>query len=808
MAVLLLFLMATLWWRLRGPAWSVVVGLGLATGFLVGGLYWTGLDRQSIQLSRVAPGPFTGTVLEDAIVREDDTRVTVALDAPAKNARVSVDWPSATPPPLAGDRVALRGMPVNSVGARLAEMHRRTGIVGSIKAWSARVTGPSGGVHAVVRPLRGGIRQTISDIPGDGGALLQGVLIGDRSRIRGTALESDFRTTGLSHLLAVSGTHLAIVSLVVAGALRRTGLSRGARIIAALGLAAAYIVLAGVPTSAVRAFIMACAAAFAGANGRRADTLGALACAIVTVWALMPAEVFDIGFALSVASVAGLIVFGALASEWSEAAVPHRARPLGRALATPVVAQLATTPVAIPVFNVVSLVAPAANAIVLPVASLGLGIGIAGACAFLVAPSLGGLMFRIAAAPLSLVCRVAECMSALPFAAIAVDADAPALSAGAAAVMLLLWGWWPRPRRTGVVRLLAVGALVLLAIWVWDPRPGARREIVFLDVGQGDAVLVRDGAHAVLVDTGPDPASMRRALARARVRTLDAVLLTHAHDDHTGGLLGLEGVVRVGAVLVPGETSADYENARLECVRVSGTGPRSIEPGTELRCGGWAIEVLWPARGSSATHDTNDTSLILIVRADDFAAALIGDAEASPQAALRKAGHLADVDVLKVPHHGSAGALDSEALAVWSPELSVISVGTPNRYGHPASTTVRELEESGSRVLRTDQRGDIVVSVRSGAFRVSFPGRGTAAGPRGHGIRRPAYERMAVAAHAVTTVHPTTGSRRDVLRTAGPQECLSDIRQRIAAVGAGDEPAEATVREGRGPGLQPAGIRR
>ena len=607
-----------------------------------------------------------------------------------------------------------------------------------LHAARAESLGFQAGPVGAVRAFRADMLACLEPLSRDGPSLVAGVVFGDQAAVSSSSISDTFSKLGLSHMVAVSGSHLALVASLASALVARTRLRPLVRAAVLTLLLAVYVCLTGFQVSALRAFVMAAVGLFAAVAGRRAQGLTSVSLAALVLLLVSPACAFSLGFQLSVVSVLTLVTFARLAQSWIGALLPRAApRFLTETLSLTMLAQLATLPLTLPVFGTLPVLSCLANVVFAPLVSLVLLLGLLWCVSALLLPAASSLLLAATGLLSGAVCAASGALAGAGPVAPVVDVGDFPLWLPCAAGMLLLYAVWPQASARAA-RGFAAGAVGILlgSLLITALLPVER--MVVLDVGQGDAILLQGGGAAVLVDTGPDDAVLY-ALARQHVWKLDAVVITHTDLDHAGGLPELVGHVAVDRVIFAdgvGQRLARESADLLKTVR-DDLKAQLVEAssGDALRAGTLSIDVLWPA--TPVAGDENADSLVMLVSwsdgparvgADDAAglapsdsrmsALLTGDAESAVVEPLIERLGLCGVDVLKVGHHGSAVSTTPEMVRSLGVRLAVASAGLDNPYGHPRPECVDAVEQGGAQFICTAQAGDVAVSPQSDALRV------------------------------------------------------------------------------------------
>jgi competence protein ComEC len=629
------------------------------------------------------------------------------------------------PPVAVGSELAVQGV-LNALAERDAWLRPRN-VHAELRAETVRATGSRrGGAAGTLDAIRGRAERGLSGgLPPAEAALLRGMALGQDEALPPDLREA-FRAAGLSHLVAASGQNVMLLAALVLAVAAAGGAGLRVRFLLVLAAIAVYVPLAGGGPSIQRAGVMGAAGVVAVLAGRPAARWYALLLAAAITLAVNPRAAQEPGWQLSFAAVAAILLLAGRATR----AMTDRRLPAGlaQAIALTAAATIGTAPLIALHFDRTSLVSLPANVLAAPAVAPVMWLGMTAAAVSQVAPALGQAIAALAGYPLAYLAWLAGAAADVPLAEIQAPAGLVALACGSVALAIAAShrvaghgrrrrSWRGPVLAAALAAVVAAGGLLRPGGTVARAPSGAR--VTFLDVGQGDATLVQERGTSVLVDTGPPDGPVLERLRRAGVRRLDALVVTHAQDDHDGAAAAVLRAMPVGVVLDGRDGVRQAWGAQM-AAEADRRRVRRVAPwaGQVLRAGRVRLRVLAPARRAGELaipgEDPNQRAVVAEADVDGLRVLLTADAESDVLAGL----DLGPVDVLKVSHHGSADPGLEALLPRLHPRIAAIEVGRNNTYGHPVPATIATLRASGAVVYRTDQDGTVRVERDGGALRV------------------------------------------------------------------------------------------
>jgi competence protein ComEC len=575
------------------------------------------------------------------------------------------------------------------------------------------------GVSRVRRTIQTRLERTF---PGPGGkdisatgAVLEALLLGEDGRLDQPTV-ANLQQTGLYHLFAISGGHIAIINLLLFSLFRLVRMSRRASSLA-LGLFLVfYTALVEGSPSVLRATLMTLAFLGGRLLWKDVHVLNTIAASAFALLLANPSSLFDIGFQLTYAATLTIILFTPPLLK----RLPRLPLKISELAGLSVTAALGAAPLIARNFNRVAFSSLILNFPAIPLVGLIMGVGYAFLPFAAVFPGAAGPPAAVLSVLVALFSMISHSLDAFPFLSIRV----PTPPAGVLCGYYLTLGLVLARPRSRLQRPVLLGAfLVFAALLVMAPfRPRSPDlRITLIDVGQGEAILVEfPGRRTMLIDGGGLPASpfdvgdrvVSPVLWRKGIKRIDLLVLTHAHPDHLSGLVALARNFRIGEFW-EGRPPPE-EGIYADLIRA--LGPRVVRRrcgrGAHLDAGPVSVDVLYPplaAEGSAPVPGSNDSSLVIRVTIGATSFLFMGDAGLETEKVLLRSGLDLRSAVIKAGHHGSAASTSADLLTAVKPRLVLVSAGEGNTYGFPSPALLARCAAAGAEVLRTDLDGAIEI---------------------------------------------------------------------------------------------------
>ena len=691
----------------------------IAVGILLGAAF-AGAHGAKIMSSAQ---PFTGAYSEECtvIVQEDSSVSTfgsVCSVTAVNNSGQSVDVSLSFPSEIGQLRYAEKysaTLKFSQVSEKSKEYAWERG--STLKASTKEMTLlPATDFPGAIGEFRKNAISTLEPYANSGAVFLRALLFGDKTQLKQSDLYQDVKTVGLAHIVAVSGAHLSVICMLLGSLLCAINVPKKTLVCIQVVFIATYLVCTGMPVSALRAAMMSVVVIAAAFSKRRASSLNALGVCLLLIIGLSANSSMSISLMLSAGATAGIIVLAPLIEYWCNTAVRKMPTFVSESTSLTLSSGVIATPISAAVFSQMPLIGILSNIVAAPFFAV---LCAGGLCVVVLATLCGELMALPVAVLVfvaQLFCDLVSIMARIPFACIPVSVNYGLAICVALIVFGSLWIFWPHPKSK---HLRLFGAIVLAGLLLFALKPAANSadKLIALDIGQGDALIVQSNNNIVLIDTGKNDSMLLSALAQNSISRLDAVIITHNDLDHYGSLEALEGVVPIKEIYLHHDDYAVNDvkanELRNTANRIVGAeNMKSLSLGDVISVGDVDLEVIWPDKYKDDGGNADSLSVMLSadVNSDGNAEAtafLGGDAEIEEMEEMISSGNLGDVDIYKVAHHGSRNGTNEEIAHELMPEISIVSCGLDNSYGHPAQNVLDALNGVNSKILRTDLQGSV-----------------------------------------------------------------------------------------------------
>lgn len=544
--------------------------------------------------------------------------------------------------------------------------------------------------------------------PADCAPLFTALLTGWQTDLR-PETRSDLSRSGLAHVVSVSGMHISFLAGAFAVLIR----SRNKKsILLQLGLIFFFAAMTGSSAGALRAAILCASTLLAPLFGRRSHNLTALFGALFFLLLQNPFAIASISLQLSFAATLGIYLIGQALNAAMQARLPHRfsriVKPPCSLLSISLGASVFTLPLSALYFSQTSLIAPLANLLCEPLICLTFLGGILSVCFVALVPPVAALIAFLSALPAKLFLSAAHGFATIPFAAMAVEVVYFKLFFVFlyAVLLLSIYFWWRGQRRLLLPLCSCVCAFCTAALLHAQSLNSSPLTLTALDVGQGQSLLLSSGSYRALIDCGGTRqagAVAANTLAAQGRNTLDLLILTHEHADHSNGLAELLSRVRVARIALPelAETSEEYKAIETLAAQY-GIDLWYIGAQTEIPFGKAKLQLYPPLSRTGQ----NEMGLSILCSFRDQHALITGDMDAETEQRLVARYPLPPLSLLVVGHHGSRFSTSAALLDATEPARAFLSVGK-NTYGHPAPDTLSRLEDNDTALYRTDMQGNL-----------------------------------------------------------------------------------------------------
>lgn len=586
-------------------------------------------------------------------------------------------------------------------------------VIGTVELEKAKILKSSNGsfIHNIQKYIRDTINGTLTDEEGN---LLLAILLGDKDKLSEDIQES-FKTSNLSHMLAVSGAHVSYIILGLTYVLQNSIIGKKNGKIVCIIFLLAFMAITNFTPSVTRACIMAILTLFSSIIYRKSDVYTNISVAALITLIFNPYSLLDLGFQLSYGGTIGIIIFiKRIQEKKSNSKVINYIKQM--ALVS-IYANIIIIPIMMYHFNTVSFTFIISNIMASPILGIIVITGFLFIIASITVKPLTRLIAIFIKPILSILIKISQICSKLPFSNILVVTPYMFNVISYYAIILYCIKSKKNNKCKIIICLLIVLILTNFIIYIFPQK----LRIFFIDVGQGDSTLIiTPDKKTVLIDGGGSDSFdvgekvLLPYLLDRRILKIDYVLISHFDTDHCGGILTIMEKVKVKNIIISeqAEHSENYERFKKLMIHKK---IRLIEvkKGDKIKIGRYSeFKILFPTSRLLSENPLNNNSIVAQFNYNNFKMLFTGDIEKlAEQQILKTEKAEIRADILKVAHHGSKTSSIPEFIKAVRPKIALIGVGKNNTFGHPNQQTIKNLENIKCRIYRTDLQGEIIIKI-------------------------------------------------------------------------------------------------
>ena len=586
-------------------------------------------------------------------------------------------------------------------------------IIGTVELEKAKILKSSNGsfIHNIQKYIKDTINGTLTDEEGN---LLLAILLGDKDKLSEDIQES-FKTSNLSHMLAVSGAHVSYIILGLTYVLQNSIIGKKNGKIVCIFFLLVFMAITNFTPSVTRACVMAILTLFSSIIYRKSDVYTNISVAALITLIFNPYSLLDLGFQLSYGGTIGIIIFiKRIQEKKSNSKVINYIKQM--ALVS-IYANIIIIPIMMYHFNTVSFTFIISNIMASPILGIIVITGFLFIIASITVKPLTRLIAIFIKPILSILIKISQICSKLPFSNILVVTPYMFNVISYYAIILYCIKSKKNNKCKIIICLLIVLILINFIIYIFPQK----LRIFFIDVGQGDSTLIiTPDKKTVLIDGGGSDSFdvgekvLLPYLLDRRILKIDYVLISHFDTDHCGGILTIMEKVKVKNIIISeqAEHSENYERFKKLMIHKR---IRLIEvkKGDKIKIGRYSeFKILFPTSRLLSENPLNNNSIVAQFNYNNFKMLFTGDIEKlAEQQILKTEKAEIRADILKVAHHGSKTSSIPEFIKAVRPKIALIGVGKNNTFGHPNQQTIKNLENIKCRIYRTDLQGEIIIKI-------------------------------------------------------------------------------------------------